>query len=82
MINPPDELLADLQSALPPDVAPPSPYPPLANGGGGLGAQHNHRDDHMYEMAVGEEADGFVASYEMPRSSAERSVSPEVREME
>lgn len=75
MINPPDELLADLQSALPPDVEPSSPYPPLANGGGFK--PHHHVEHHTYDSADMEE-DGVVASYEMPRSSAERSVSPEV----
>ena len=77
MINPPDELLADLQSALPPDVDPsPSPYPPLANGGGFR--PHHLTEDHTYEMAGQEEDDGVMAGYEMPRSSTERSVSPEV----
>ena len=75
MINPPDELLADLQSALPPDVGPSSPHPPLANGG------HIPREEHTYETADGEDEIG-VGGYEMPRSSAERSVSPEVRERE
>ena len=82
MINPPDDLLADLQSALPPDVEPPSsssssPYPPMANGGGYRPQNHTPREDHTYEMADRED-EGGMANYEMPRLS----VSPEVGQRE
>ena len=82
MINPPDELLADLQSALPPEMEKspqPGKYTPVANGGG-----YSHYDSisdhasHTYESADHED-EGGVMGYEMPRSSAERSVSPQVR---
>ena len=84
MINPPDELLADLQSALPPDA-------PVTNGGSGghssfrppsLPEGHTvvreNGEDHMYELADQDDPEG-VAGYELPRSSTERSLSPEVR---
>lgn len=73
MINPPDELLADLQSALPPEMENSSKHPPVANGGGYI---HYDRieDDmvHTYEWAPDE---GGIGGYEMPK----RSISPEVR---
>lgn len=77
MINPPDELLADLQSALPPEMDKSSKFPPVANGGGR--ALYDQIDEdgvrHMYDKADMDE--GGVAGYEMPRSSTERSVTPE-----
>ena len=74
MINPPDELLADLQSALPPDVEPSSPLP----SGQWRKVQPSSPHGAPYYDSADLEEDGVVASYEMPRSSAERSVSPEV----
>lgn len=79
MINPPDELLADLQSALPPEMDQSYKLPPVTNGGGrGLYDEIEDEAPHTYERAD----EGGVAGYEMPRSSTERSVTPEeVREL-
>lgn len=86
MINPPDELLADLQSALPPDVKAQSGSP-MPNGGdyrprmpephSGMAPHPLPLEDHTYETA--EDIDESAHGYELPRSSAERSLSPEVR---
>ena len=76
MINPPDELLADLQSALPPEMEKSSKFPPVANGGGpGLYDTIDDDGPHTYDRADLDE--GGMAGYEMPRSSTERSVTPE-----
>ena len=51
MINPPDDLLADLQSALPPEQQVPTPTPPSSAGRQANG--HAHLDDHLYDHAEG-----------------------------
>ena len=48
MINPPDELLADLQSALPPEQQVPTPTPPSSSSGYQVNG-HDHLDDHFYD---------------------------------
>lgn len=46
MINPPDELLADLQSALPPEQQVTNPPPSSA---GSQANGHAYMDDHFYD---------------------------------
>lgn len=46
MINPPDDLLEDLQSALPPELQVPTPEPPRPSSGQANG--HDHLD-HYYD---------------------------------
>ena len=78
MINPPDDLLADLQTALPPEMERSSKHHPVANGGMGAATAYDKIEDgtaHMYESA--DQDQGGIAGYELPRES---SPGPEVSE--
>ena len=48
MINPPDDLLADLQSALPPEHQPATTTPPPSSGRRNQANGHCDMDDHFY----------------------------------